>query len=131
MLKHGVEDEKELVHASHQSHLFGLARCAQTGVKGLDDRVIASSHQSGHVKGRSHGGPSTPNGAFTSEGATIAVERSDPYQSSDLLAVQGAQLRELCQEGKGQDWAHPGEGLYRSTANEATSSSVHSAATRA
>src|SRR5574341_70744 len=48
--QHGIEDGQELSHASCESHLLEFATGKQMVVFFLDQRVVASCHQSSHVE---------------------------------------------------------------------------------
>ena len=51
MFEHVVKYEEQLTHACDQGHLFGFTSGTETLVKGLDNRVVTSSHKSSHVEG--------------------------------------------------------------------------------
>ena len=47
---HGIQDGKELTHASRERHLFFLATFQQLLVLGSDQWVVAGCHESRHVE---------------------------------------------------------------------------------
>ena len=89
MFEHSIEDGKELAHAGSEGHLLGLTCDAEALIESSDDGVRASGHQGGHVEDSPYTSPTSPNGALASEGTTVSVEGSYPYQGSDLPTVQG------------------------------------------
>ena len=103
MLDHGIEDGEQLVHAGGEGHLLGFACLAEAPVEDPNYRVAAS----GHVEGCSHGGSSTPHRALAPQGPAVPVKWGHPGQSRDLFASQGAQFRQVGQEGQRQDRTNP------------------------
>jgi hypothetical protein len=57
--------------------------------------------------------PSTPDRAFTSDGAAVSVERGDPNQGGDLLTAQDAELRQTGEHGCGHDRPNAGYALQQ------------------
>jgi hypothetical protein len=102
MLEHGVEDGKELAHASYQGHLLRLTQGQKAMVEGLKNRIMAHAHQSGHVKGGPNMRTTTTDRTLAPMGATVTVERGHTNKLSHLLAAQGAQFRQVGDEGEGQ-----------------------------
>ena len=100
MLEHRVEDDEKLAHTGGESQFLRLAAGQQSLVEAADDGVAATGYQRSHVQGSSNSGAPTPDGAFAPQGATVPVEGSHTDQGGDLPAVQGAQLRQVGQEGE-------------------------------
>ena len=103
---HGIQDEEQLPHAGGEGNLFWLACGKQSSIKRLDHRIESSSYQGGHVQSSPHRCAATPHFAFASQSATIPVERSDPYQGGNLVAVQFTQFRQLRQQNTGYHRAY-------------------------
>src|SRR5512137_2339687 len=64
MFEHGVQDGKQLTHASGKGYFLGLAGGTQAMVEGTDDGVVASSYQGSHVESRPYRVSPTPNRAL-------------------------------------------------------------------
>ena len=115
MLEHGVENNQQLAHASCEGQFLGFTSSQQPLVEVSYDGVEAAGHQRSHVEGGTDPCASTPDGAFTSQSATVPVERSHPHQGGDLPAVQGAQLRQVRQECKRELLSNTGTVRRRSS----------------
>ncbi len=95
------------MHAGDQSDFPGLTGCPQTVIQGLDDGVEACSNQGAHVQGTPDGSSSTPTGTSPAQRAAVVVQRCNPHQRRDLLAIQLAQFGQLAEQGARQDRANP------------------------
>ena len=93
MFEHGVKDDEQLAHTGGEGDLFGFASSTETLVERLDNGVVTGSGEGSHIERGPDGGAPAPDGAPTSEGPTVAIERSNTYQSSDLVSIEGAELR--------------------------------------
>ena len=61
--------------------------------------VVPTAHQCRHVKDGADPGPASPNRPLAPHCATVPVDASHTHQGGDLPPVQGAQLREVNQQG--------------------------------
>jgi hypothetical protein len=75
MFQHRIEDDQQLAHARHERDLLGLARCKQTVIERLDDGIKARGHEGAHIQCGADRRAATPDGAPSSHGAAVAVER--------------------------------------------------------
>ena len=113
MFEHSVQDSEQLAHTGGEGCFLGFTGGTQAMVESTDDRIMAGSYQGSHVESRPYHGSPAPNRALASQVATVPVKRGDAYQSSDLPAVQIAQLREIGQKGGREDGAYPGYALQQ------------------
>ena len=110
MLEHGVEDDQQLAHAGCEGQFIRFASSHQPLVEVPDDGIVATGHQSSHVQDCADPGASAPNGTSASQCATVPVEGSLSHQGGDLPAVQGAQFRQVGQEGERELLSNAGDG---------------------
>src|SRR4029079_6533156 len=99
MFHHGVEDCDQFTHTGDQGDLFGLACRTEARIERLQHRIMAHGRQGPHIERGTYRGAATPNGPRPTEGATIAVQGCDAYQRSNLLPAEGAELRQIQQQG--------------------------------
>src|SRR5207245_2825850 len=79
-----------------------LSGRTQTPIEGLNHEVAPRGGHRCHVQHGPDSGASAPAGAGASQGATVPVQRGDPDQGGDLLAIQRAQLWQVRQQGPAQ-----------------------------
>ncbi len=113
MLHHRIQDEQQLMHTRRQRHLRGLAGRPQPGVERLNHRIAAAGGQGPHIEHRPDRRAPARHRAATPLGPAVPVERGHPDQGGDLLAIQGAQLRETGEQGPREHRAHPGRALQQ------------------
>ena len=116
MLEHGVENNRQLAHASCEGQLLRLTSGQQPLVEVPYDRIEAAGCQRPHVQGGTNPGASAPDRAFAPQGATVPVEGSHSHQGGDLSTVQCTQFRQVCQKGAGELFSHAGNGASVSQA---------------
>src|ERR671939_549719 len=92
MTQDRVGDEEELVHTRRQGDLLGFARRAQALVESTDRGMVFGGDQGRPVQGGANAGAPAPDDAAPAQSAAFAVERGDPDQGSDGLAVELAQF---------------------------------------
>jgi hypothetical protein len=95
---HSIENRKQLAHAGSNCQLLWFTGLKQFRIEGSDDRVMASRHQGAHIQAGSDLLAATPDLALTAKEPAIAIEGRYADQSSDLLAIETAELRQLGQE---------------------------------
>ena len=98
-LHHAVEYGQQLAHAGDECNFLGLAGRKESLLEDPDHRVVASGYQRSHVKCRPHPRPAAPYGASASHNPALPVDGGHSNEGGYLLAVQCAQLRQICQEG--------------------------------
>ena len=96
--RHSVEDGQQLPRTSGESHLLGLAGVQQAPIELSQYRIKSGGYQRSHVESRTHLGSTSPDGTFAAIRTTISIEGRHTDQSRDLLAVQLAQLRQICEQ---------------------------------
>jgi hypothetical protein len=131
MTHHSVEDEQQLVHAGGQGHLLGLAGGAQAGIEGPNDGVMAGGDERGHVEDRAHPSAPTPHDAPPPPAATLAVERSDPHERGDRLAVEATELGQVGQQGQSRGGADPRDAAHEILALTPEGTRLHPLAQKA
>ena len=92
MLKHSIENNKQLPHASGKSHLFRLPNRTEVLIERLDNRIVACGYQGSHVQRCSDCSSPSPHCTLTSQSPTITVKRGDTYQGSYLFLIQFTKL---------------------------------------
>ena len=89
---------QQLPRTSGESHLLGLAGVQQAPIELSQYRIKSGGYQRSHVESRTHLGSTSPDGTFAAIRTTISIEGRHTDQSRDLLAVQLAQLRQICEQ---------------------------------
>ena len=87
---------------------------AEALIEGLNRWVESDGCKRGHVEDVADIGATAPNAASPSDGATIAVERCNGYESSDLLVGELAKLGEPAMRVDAMTGAIPRAVLSRS-----------------
>ena len=105
MPENGIEHDEQLAHASGKRDLGFLAGRQQPRVKRLQHRITARSNQGGHIKHRANLGAAAPNRAPAAQLAAIVIERCDADQRGDFAAAEGAQFRQVGEQGSHRDTA--------------------------
>src|SRR5437879_532762 len=85
MFDHRIQDDKQLVHAGDQRHLFGLPSREELMIEGLDDGVPFGRGERGHIEGCPDHRSATPDGALAVQRAAIAVVGRHPDKGGQLL----------------------------------------------
>src|SRR2546425_2541819 len=98
MFHHRIENRQQLAHAGGQRHFLRFAGLAEAVIERADHRIAAGGGHRCHVQHGPDGGASPPAGAGAAQGATVPVQRGDPHQRGNLLAVQRADLRQVRSE---------------------------------
>src|SRR5258707_2803736 len=70
---HGIEDGQLLMHAGHQGHLLGFARCQEAVVERLNGGITARGTERAHIERRADGPPPTPNRTATTHRPAIPI----------------------------------------------------------
>src|SRR5439155_9644344 len=73
--RHRVEDAKQLVRASSERNLLGLAGCDQALVERFDDRVETHRTEYGHMQRAAHDTASAPDVTFAAFLAGVPIQR--------------------------------------------------------
>ena len=95
MSDHGAEDREQLVHASGERELLRFKHGEKALVEGADHGIAPGGYQGGHVQGRSHTGPTTPDHALSALLAAVLIERRQSDKGGNLLMRDAAELREV------------------------------------
>src|SRR5216684_2305625 len=103
--QHGVEDSQQLAHDGDESETGRFAALAQTAVEGLERRVVLDGDQASHVERRSDLDTAALDLALAAVSAAVPVHRSHAGEGGDLVAVDPAELRQLSDQGAGDDVA--------------------------
>src|SRR6478672_3501292 len=106
--QHGVEDGQQLAHGSDEGETGRFAGLAQTAVEGLEHRVVLDGDQASHVERRPDLDAAPLDLALTAISAAVAVHRGEAGESSDLVAVDLAEFRQLGDQSAGDDVANAG-----------------------
>jgi hypothetical protein len=80
----GIEDRKELSHASGERQLWSLALLEQMRIEAADSRIVSGGDKCSHVQGASHRGASAPSGLTATELPGVAIQRNDADQGTDF-----------------------------------------------
>ena len=107
MFEHGIQNGNELAHASGERHLRCFPGCTEALVESLEIRIKTYSDESAHVEHCTYLPASAPDPARASRAAAIAVERRNPGQGRDLLAIECSQLGQISEQGSTGSLADP------------------------
>src|SRR5439155_2952367 len=75
-----IEDDQELAHGGHESHLGGAAGGNEPLVNGRHGWVAPARRDSGHVEDGANTGPAAADHAASSKRPAVTVQRSHPHQ---------------------------------------------------
>src|SRR3954468_2691633 len=92
VLEHRVQNREELSHASGEGNLLRFPSREQVRVEASQYLAVPDADQRAHVQDGADLGPPSPDGAVSTQRSTVAIQRRDTDERSDLLAVQLAEL---------------------------------------
>ena len=97
-LDHRIEYSQQLAHTSRQRQLLRFSCRQQPLVEDPEHRIVSAGDQRSHVEHSPHSGSAAPDTAPAPMRTAIPIERCHPDQSDYPLAVESAQLRQVCQQ---------------------------------
>ena len=99
MFDHCIKDRQQFAHASNQSNLWSFPCVAQPSIESSDNSIASTGDQSRHVEDSPYASSAAPDGAPSSEGAAVSVERCDADQGSNLFAIKLSEFWQLADQG--------------------------------
>ena len=108
VFEHRIQDDEQLAHARRERHLFGFPGGTQALIERTNDEIEAGGHECGHVEHGTDLRTAAPDRAFPPPRPTVPIQRRHPHQGADLFTGQGAELRQIRQQRRGQHRPHAG-----------------------
>ena len=85
VVKHGIENDKELAHAGGQRGLGMLTIGTQPQIESFDGRIAANARHRRHIQDAPDLGTATSDTAAAAHVSTVAVKWCEASQGGDLL----------------------------------------------
>ncbi len=102
MFNHYVQHDKQPPHAGCKSHLLRLTSSKKTVIEASNRRVETHCGESGHIQRAPYITSPSPDNTLAPVFATIPIERSETYESSNLLTIQTTQFQEFSYKSRRQ-----------------------------
>src|SRR5262245_60842146 len=105
----GLEQRDQLAQGSRDRDVGRMTTGAEPLIERPNPGMAPDRADRRHVQYTSDIGPAAADGAPTTQGAAVAIDRGDAAQRGDWATRPPPELRQVRQESKGRDGANAGD----------------------